>query len=386
MGEHMLTLAAELRERYTLTFVCPPTEPGRALLRRAAALGLETFTGAARADGPAWARLKRWLTARRFALFHAHAGIGWEGQAGCRAARDAGIPAVVRTEHLPDLITTPHERWAYERGVVAVDRTIAVSDAASASFLRAGVPAAKLRTIRNGIPPPGVAPDRATARRALGASARDRLILTVGRMTPQKGHATLLAAAPRVLTMCPNASFLWAGEGPLQPELRLGADELRLTDQVRFLGQCGDVQSLYAAADLFVLPSRFEGLPLALLEAMAAGLPVVGTCVCGTEEAVLDGVTGRLVPGGDSEALAEAIVEALSDPAKAARWGDAGRRRVAEHFTASRMARETAALYEELLTAARQPGVRPGSTASPNARVGAASIARTAVTAPPTAP
>ena len=110
---------------------------------------------------------------------------------------------------------------------------------------------------------------------------------------------------------------------------------------------------LMAAADLVVLPSLFEGLPLVVLEAMAAGLPVVGTRVCGTTEAVCDGMTGRLVEAQDAAALADAVLEVLERPELAARWGDARRRRFEREFQPARMARETAAVYEELLGAQR---------------------------------
>ena len=111
-----------------------------------------------------------------------------------------------------------------------------------------------------------------------------------------------------------------------------------------------------AAADLFALPSLVEGLPLVVLEAMAAGLPVVGTRVPGTSEVVIDGVTGRLVPPGrlagcgEVAALAAAILETLQDPDLAARWGAAGQDLVEREFSAKRMARETADVYEELLS------------------------------------
>ena len=131
-----------------------------------------------------------------------------------------------------------------------------------------------------------------------------------------------------------------------------------LAGRVLFLGQRDDVPELMAGSDLLALPSLFEGLPLSALEAMAAGLPVVGTRVCGTSEAVLDGVTGRLVEPGDPEALAEAIVEVLQAPGLAARMGAAGRLRVEREFGAARMACETAAIYEELRARAGQSNFR----------------------------
>jgi glycosyltransferase involved in cell wall biosynthesis len=125
--------------------------------------------------------------------------------------------------------------------------------------------------------------------------------------------------------------------------LKLAAPRLVLA------GRQADVPRLLAAADLFVLPSLFEGLPLVVLEAMAASVPIVGTRVCGTEEAITDGFGGRLVEPQNSAALADAVVEALTQPQLIARWVHASRTRFEVEFSAARMADETAALYEGLL-------------------------------------
>jgi glycosyltransferase involved in cell wall biosynthesis len=158
-----------------------------------------------------------------------------------------------------------------------------------------------------------------------------------------------------VLEQMPDAVFVWVGGGPLEAELRERVQTLGLEDSVRFAGQRNDVPDLMAAADLLVLPSLVEGLPLVVLEAMASGLPVVGTCVTGTSEAVVDDVTGRLVPPGrltgpsDASELVAAISQVLQDPVRAARWGAAGRAMVERDFNAARMAAETAKVYQELL-------------------------------------
>ena len=147
----------------------------------------------------------------------------------------------------------------------------------------------------------------------------------------------------------PETHFVLVGEGQLKDELRARVRGLGLQSQVHFTGHRDDVPELMTAADLFVLPSLFEGLPLVILEAMAAGLPVIGTRVCGISEAVIDEITGRLVKSGDARALAAAVSEALEQPDLAARWGKAGRNLFEQEFTAARMARETFAVYEGLL-------------------------------------
>lgn len=349
LGEHMLTLAAELRRRYAILVVCPPSRAGVRLLERTAAMDLATLALEVNEDREAQRTLSRCLRARNIRVFHGHAGIGWEGHHGIYVAREAEIPAIVRTEHLPDLVTVPEHRLEYHRMVQAVDRLICVSEAARASYVRGGVPTEKLRLVRNGIALRPVAEDRRQVRGRLALEPRAWIVLTVARMTEQKGHRDLLDAMPAVLAREPLARFLWVGEGPLEPALRARADELGLEKYVWFLGGREDVPELLTAADLFVLPSRFEGLPLAMLEAMAAGLPVVGTRVCGTTEAVCDGVTGRLVDPGDPAALSAAILEVLEQPEQAARWGSAGRRHVERQFNAARMAEETVAVYQEVV-------------------------------------
>jgi glycosyltransferase involved in cell wall biosynthesis len=176
-------------------------------------------------------------------------------------------------------------------------------------------------------------------------------------MTQQKGHRLLVDAATPVLEAEPNAYFLWAGDGPEEPALRQQiAAQVVDPARILFAGWRSDVPRLLASSDLFVLPSFFEGMPLVALEALALGVPVIGTRVCGTSEAIEDGVTGRLVKPGDSHALADAIVKALRHPALRQQWAQAGRDCFAQSFTAERMGSETAALYETLLHPS--PGLR----------------------------
>ncbi len=356
MGQHMLTLAAELRASYRISCVCPPTVAGRRFLEGAAALGCETLALMVRDGGPSWRQLCDWLRTRETAIFHGHAGIGWEGHDGIYAARAAEVPVVVRTEHLPYLLTAHEQQASHRRLVEQLDQLICVSEAARDSFLAVGIPEQRVRAVRNGIRPPPQVDNGRAIRRGLGFPAAARLVLTVGRFTAQKGHQTLVEALPAVLHVAPDTHLLWVGVGPLEDDLRARIRACGLSDRVHFLGQRGDVPALMAAADLFVLPSLFEGLPLVVLEAMAAGLPVVGTRVCGSAEAIVDGTTGRLVEAGDAVALAAAIAEVLGEPSLAARWGAAGKGRVAREFGASRMAAETAVIYREVL---RDRAARP---------------------------
>lgn len=350
VGEHMLTLAAGLRDRgCQVTLACAPAETTGLLLSRAEALGVEAAAlDLVRHDGGR-APLADWLATRRFDVLHVHAGIGWEGLPAAGVGRTAGARVVVRTEHLPYLLTDPRERAAHAAMLPHLDRLVCVSEAARASFADAGVGPDLLAVVRNGIEPRRARHDRASVRGALGLEARDRVVLTVARLAEQKDHRTLLAAVPSVLAGEPDVRFLWVGAGPLGQVLREAIGRERLDGRILLLGQRDDVPDLLAAADVFALPSRFEGLPLAVLEAMAAGLPVVAARAPGTAEVVEHGRTGFLVEPGDPEGLAGALALVLADPDQAAAFGAAGSARVAAEFGAARMAEETFSLYRELL-------------------------------------
>jgi glycosyltransferase involved in cell wall biosynthesis len=283
-------------------------------------------------------------------IFHCHAGIGWEGHQAVQTARNCGVPVVIRTEHLPYLLTDRQQQAAYQTLIPVVDRFICVSAEAQASHRRAGVPAEKLNLVRNGVHLPPVQPDRKGVRQEFSLSPQTRIVFTAARFTEQKGHRYLLEAIPAILADEPNAYFLWAGDGPLEQDLRRQQQTLGIgADRLIFAGWREDVPRLLAASDLFVLPSLFEGLPLVALEALALGVPIVGTRVCGTSETLEDGVSGRLVAPGDSAALAQAIGEALTHPALTEDWRQAGQQRFQQSFNAERMAQETAALYEAAL-------------------------------------
>ena len=349
MGEHMLALAGQLLAAYPILFVCPPTAKGQWVLERARQLGCQVLALEVRGDPAAAAVLRKQLRARGVQVFHCHAGIGWEGHAGVYAARAAGVPVVVRSEHLPYLLTDPHECQAYREVVQVVDRVICVSREVYNTHAAAGVPPEKLHVVRNGIVARTPTPDRVGVRARFGLAPEAKIVLTVARMTDQKGHAYLLAAVPTILAEVPEAHFIWVGDGPLEGALRQQMEQLGVApSHLIFAGRRSDVPDLLAACDLFVLPSVYEGLPLVVLEALANGAPVVGTRVCGTSEAIEDGITGRLVPARDSAALAAAVVEALTQPALVERWRRAGRARIAGEFHVRRMAGEVVAIYEAL--------------------------------------
>ena len=173
-----------------------------------------------------------------------------------------------------------------------------------------------------------------------------RVVGNIARLAEQKGHRFLLEAAPAVLKRHPDVRFVIVGDGELRPELegRSGV----LGDRVALLGSRDDVPDLLASFDVFAFPSLYEGLGLAVIEAQAAGVPVVATQVGGIRENVVDGETGFLVPVGDADALAERICFCLDHPEEARRVGEKARRRVRERYSEQRMVAETLALYDRI--------------------------------------
>ena len=190
--------------------------------------------------------------------------------------------------------------------------------------------------------------DPTEARRSFGLPADAPIVGIAGRLVPIKNIPLFLEAAVRVLRDVPDALFVVAGDGELRPLLQAEAEQA-LGDRVRFLGWVSDLPELYAALDVVALTSLNEGAPVALIEAAAAGRPVVATAVGGVAEVVEDGRTGFVVRSEDDEALAKRIVELLDDPALARAFGEAGRARVSERYSAEGAGDRMIEVYRELL-------------------------------------
>jgi glycosyltransferase involved in cell wall biosynthesis len=226
-------------------------------------------------------------------------------------------------------------------------RLIAVSqDAASAAAGALAISPERIRVIRNGI---DLELFPFNPRRAFPGSSSAPCLVQIGRLDDPKGHSVALAAFPRVLEAFPEARLLFVGDGPLRTRLESQTRALGLDGRVRFLGVRSDIPALLEASDLFWMPSRWEGLPIACLEAMACGLPTVTTDVVGLREVAVDGVTGFVAPPDSPELLAQASLRILKDPALAQRMGLAGRQRVEEKFSIERTADEYARAYEDIM-------------------------------------
>lgn len=323
---------------------------------RAAGVPVTLLAKRHKVDPLALFRLARFIKDRRFDVVQTWLFAG--NVYGRLAARRARVPIVITTEMAVDL-------WK-SRTHLNIDRRLARwtdvlvgNSQAVVDFYRerAGVPAAKLRMIHSGIGDEVIPTDAgADVRAELGIPPSSRLIVYIGRLAEQKGLDVLLRALDLLQHVRPDYLTLIVGDGPIRPKIEGLARAFELGPKVRVLGHRNDATRLLAAADVLVLPSRYEGLPNVVLEAMRFEKPVVATRAPGTTEVVADGETGVLVPINDAAALAQALRALLDDPERCRRLGAAGLRRVREHFRVETMIERFSALYEEL---ARLKG--PGS-------------------------
>ncbi|MEJ1160497.1 glycosyltransferase [Prosthecomicrobium sp. N25] len=358
VGEHVLTLARRLQGDADVTIANVDLDRTGWAERAATVVPTVQLGG----PGDTCCRFVRFLDEVAPDILHIHAGIGWEALDVPAVARACGVPVVLRTEHLPNVMTEPFHRATYAQMGALLDAVVCVSAATRDSYRGAGVPRGRLRVIRNGVEPRPQARDRAATRHDLAVGAAP-VLLTVARFSEQKGYPDLIDTAEIVLGQRPDARFLWVGDGPTRPACGEILAARGLDASVTLLGARSDVGDLMAAADLLVSASRFEGHPLVVLEAMAAGLPVVATRVPGTAEAVEHGVTGRLAPAAD---LGAAILAALDAPAETAAYARAAQARARRTFSAARMTARALALYRSLLAeAVHRHAVAPNEAIAP---------------------
>jgi glycosyltransferase involved in cell wall biosynthesis len=192
---------------------------------------------------------------------------------------------------------------------------------------------------------------RSKARHLLGLPQDALIVICIASLEEQKGHRYLLEAMLNVRAALPETLLLLVGDGSLRQKLEQEVERKKLAPNVRFLGQRTDIPLLLAASDLFVLPSLWEGLPLVLTEAAAAGLPTVATYVDGIPEIIKDNVTGSLVSPENSERLAEAMLKLLRDPSSRREMGKRAREFAGQQFSIDRITRDIESLYCELLQA-----------------------------------
>ena len=352
------------------------------LALRIGTLGYEVTLGCLRAGGP----LREKLQGSRVAVveFHPQGGIDsprgiyqmlrlgwflrrgifdvvhthdlWSNLMGVPAARLAGIPAIVSSRR--DLAQSD---WYRGNRRVWLRRIQSLSGAVLANATQVrdaliaddGFASEKVHVIRNGVDLQKfqVPSERETL---FPNAGKGQFIVMVGNMLSDvKGHPWLIAAAPAVIREFPSTRFVLVGDGEARPGLEKRVRELGLGQNFFFLGRRNDVPRILASCDIAVLASRAEGLPNAVLEYMAAGLPTVVTRVGGNEELVEDGVTGLLVPAEDSEALSAVLLRYLRNPEETSKIARRGQEFVSRNFSFERLVREVDELYSALLERGR---------------------------------
>jgi glycosyltransferase involved in cell wall biosynthesis len=310
---------------------------------RARGVHLDAIRLRADVDPLAFVRLTAYLAADRPTLVHTHLVHG--DVYGQLAATLARVPVRVSTKH-------GFNEFRELRGFAAADRAVAGLAHAHIAVSRGlarylaeteGFDEDGFHIVHYGIHVDGVA----------SAYEGPPRLLCVGRLIPMKGHIVLFRAFAAAVERVPELELAIAGRGPLEPALRALARELGLERRIRFLGHVAPIQRALERALIVVVPSVGEGFGMAALEAMERARPVVAAAVGGLVDIVRDGETGLLVPPGEVERLAEAIVELASNPARARRLGEAGRRRALAWFGEARSVDRVEALYRSFLDAAQ---------------------------------
>ena len=292
------------------------------------------------------AALIRWFRRNRVSVVHTH--LHAADTYGRLAAWLSGVPARFSTRHSAKAWTgvgRPALAWSLSwlsTKVIACGTEVGL-------FMQQSehIPTSKIVVVPNGINLRRFDhADRLAFRRELGIGGDTLLVGAVGRLLPVKGHAELLEAVGALARDGVDVHCAIVGSGELEQQLRATASRLGIGERAHFTGQRADIPNILAALDIFAMPSQWEGLPMALLEAMALARPVVATAVGSIPEVVVDGQTGRLVPAGDRSALTEALRELAATPAFRARLGTSARRLVEQRFNAAL----TAEAYEDLYT------------------------------------
>jgi len=349
-AERMLVhLASELQAAGCHNLVIVPAGGEGWLPQQLAGTGVtvETF----RLDRPLSPAFARRLTAllrhHRITLAHSHEFS--MAVYGAWAAWRAGIPHVTTMHGGRYYARHLRRRVALRAAFALTGRVVAVSRDLAAHLSRdLWMPAARITTVGNGVRPARAEPSQVREELRLGSA--DRLVVAVGNLYPVKGHRHAVDALARLQRPERRVHLAIAGRGDLDQTLRTQAMELGVADRLHLLGLRSDVANLLAGADVFVLPSLSEGLPIALLEAMFAGCAIVASDVGDVRAALDDGRAGMLVPAGDGPALARAVDAVLDAPERAHEFRTEAQRRAMQEYDVTRMAARYAAIYNDLLS------------------------------------
>jgi glycosyltransferase involved in cell wall biosynthesis len=351
-AETLLLLWAKVRDRRRFVYEAAYVLPRKTALvepMRESGVPVRCLNGGREWDVRWLLRLRRLLRQRRPHVVHVHSPyVAGFTRLVIRSLPRRDRPRLVTSEHLPWSGYAPATRMLNALTYRLDDAHVAVSHAVLTSIpsrlvdgtrvIRTGVDVAKIRGLRG---------ERDGVRATLGVAPGEFVIGTIANFRVQKDYPTLLRAAARVVGSHPHVRFVVVGDGQLEHEIVRLRAELSLQESVLLLGRRDDPGRVLAACDAFVLASRFEGLPLALMEALAMALPVVATSSAGVRECVTDDEDALLVPVGDARALASALGRVIDEPDLRERLAR-GAGTAAERFDVVRMAHEIEALYRDM--------------------------------------
>ena len=297
------------------------------------------------ADAAFVLRLRQLLNEIKPDLVHVHSRRGADWYGGLAAA-SAAVPAVLTRR-----VDRPERRWPARIKYARYARIIAISTCIRNQLAALGLPRERLALIHSAVDAHRCAPDwtRARFRREFGLADGQPVIAVVAQLIARKGHRYLLPVVADLRDAFPDLRVLCFGSGALDHELRQAVERAGLQSVLEFAGVRTDLTSFLGHVDLVLHPALREGLGVALLEAQAAGVPVVAFRAGGVGEVVVDGQTGRLVTTGDTKAMAEAVRALLVDKASRDRMAAAARQWIAKEFTVGNMVRENLRVYREVL-------------------------------------
>jgi glycosyltransferase involved in cell wall biosynthesis len=321
-------------------------------------------------DGPfdirAWLRLRSFVRTQDVDLLCVH---GYKSTVmGAWIHKTLGIPALAFSRgYTAENLKVAVYQYCDRLALRLLSGVVCVSEGQRRKLASLGVRPKRSWVVHNAAQVPATLPDsdsvRSEVRRHLGLPQDARLCVCAGRLSPEKGHADLLRAIAEIGNRAPGWHFLLCGDGPCKAPLQQQILALQLRQRVLLAGFRTDIQEIFQAMDLFVLPSHSEGLPNVVLEAFALGKPVIATSVGGVPEVIENGVNGVLVPPSQPGVLAEAMVDCFREPSKMAAWGQAGRRTVQTRFTFEEQNRRLETIYAEILepfrACARHPHNHP---------------------------
>lgn len=339
------------KRRFEVIFACPQTSILDPLVTKIQALGIKVYRySLAGGNYRLILRLLRLFQKIKPEIIH----FNDPSLNGIIAARLAGVPVLVTTHHTPEL----DRRYSLkgkilEKIVFRHSRLFVIFNSEydqETGIKKDGILRKRSFVVYYGLPPEKFASryDRKNIYGEFNLAADCRIIANIARLSWQKGQARLIEAAPSVVEKFKNVKFFFVGEGELAQELKARVKERRLEDYFVFTGHRNDIPRLLSAFEIMVMPSLFEGLSFAVIEAAAMGVPVIATAVGGMRRSVVNGKTGILVPPADPAALARAIIWMLEHPQEAKEMGQQGKKYFQDLFTQEQMVKRTEEIYEKL--------------------------------------